>query len=506
MKNNTDQAGQRLIAAQEAFTATLFDQAAEHARQALKGYSEAQNKLKMASALSWLGAAQTQCSEYRAALSTLDQAIKLFYEMGHPERIGHACNYIGIVHEELGDLDEAFVFYRRALEAAREFGDNALRGRILANMGESFVDKGEFDRAMPDLRDAALALESTKEYSLLGWVLCAIARIHLGRNDLDQAGQWFEKARVSAERGRGRRVLGEIHTGMGTYFGRLGDYEQGIEHLTQALEIATELGIRRELIRAHKSLSEIHELFDNPAMALTHFKAYHRAKTEVLDEVALAKIRNLSAELELENSRLEQEMSQLRNVELAEAMEKLERQADVLERISVRDPLTGAYNRRYLDQCLVKEYKRARRHGVPLSMVMCDADHFKAINDKLSHTVGDYVLAMITEIIGSQIRSEDVLARFGGEEFVLLLPGTDLAGAVGACEKIRRAIEEYPWDKTDEDLRVTLSFGVATAKGTQDWQEMMTKADRRLYKAKDAGRNCVYPALESLEANTDQSS
>ena len=498
MAKKTEQAKQHLAAAQVAFDESLFDQAAEHAKLALKDFTEAQDKANIAESLSWLGAGQAQGSKYQVALLTLDQAINLFNELGYPERIGRACNYIGVAHEELGDLDQAFVFYRRGLDAARASGDNALRGRILANMGDAFVDKGEFDQAMPYLRDAALALESTKEYALLGWVMYAIARIHLGRDELDQAGQWLDQARASAERGAGRGHLGEIYTGMGTYQGRLGNYEEGVKLLTQAVDIAEELGIRRESIRAQLGLADIHELFNQPALALKHFKIYHQIKIEVLDEVALAKTRNLTAELDLEKSRLEQEMSQLRSVELTEAMEKLERQASVLEHISVRDPLTGAYNRRYLDQCMAKEYKRARRHGTPLCLAMCDADNFKAINDKLSHAVGDYVLAMITEIISSQIRNEDVLARFGGEEFVLLLPETDLAGAVYTCEKIRLAIAEYPWEKTDEALKVTLSFGVASAHGAEDWQEMLAKADRRLYKAKDAGRNCVYPTLDSL--------
>ena len=168
MGNRIEQANERLAAAQVAFGEACFDRAAEQAGQALQDFTEAQDKLKMACASSWLGAAQTQCSEYRAALSSLDQAVKLFNEMEHPERIGHACNYLAVVHEELGDLDEAFVFYGRGLEAAREFGDNVLCGRILANRGESCLETGEFERATPDLRDAAKALEPTEEYSLLG--------------------------------------------------------------------------------------------------------------------------------------------------------------------------------------------------------------------------------------------------------------------------------------------------------------------------------------------------
>jgi diguanylate cyclase (GGDEF)-like protein len=483
--------------ARSAFAETRFEDAAIYARSALEAFREHGDVLGQARSRSWYGAAQIQQSQYRQGLETLNQAIQSFTELDRPDLTGHAENYIAVMYEELGDIDQAFTHYNRALEASRALGDSELEGRILANMGDALVTKGDFESALPNLQAAAGVLELAEDASLLGWTQCAIGRVYLLQDSMDEAGEWLDRALKSAARGEGLRCEGEIFCNYGDYLGRIGRVEDGIEYLQRALDIAVKLGVRREIMRAHQSLAEAYERSGDAGRALAHHKDYHRIHAAVFDDVLKAKLRNMSAEMDLEKSELEKQMSHLKNVELAEALKTLETQKQMLERLSVRDPLTNAYNRRFLDQCLVKEFKRSRRHGTPLALAMMDADHFKRVNDEHSHSVGDHVLAMLTEITSSLVRTEDVLARFGGEEFVLLLPGTDLGGAVYACEKIRRAIEDYPWQNTGEGLSVTVSFGVATTEGADDWQEMMAAADRNLYQAKADGRNQVCPSPES---------
>jgi diguanylate cyclase (GGDEF)-like protein len=482
--------------AKDAFGESRFDDAAIYARAAIEAFRDQDDALGEARSRSWYGAAQTQQSQYRQALETLGESIRQFTELERPEMTGQAQNYMAIVYEELGDFEQAFVHYGQGLEAARALGDRVLEGRILANIGDAYAVQSEYDSALPNLQAAVGVLEVAEDPSILGWTLSSIGRIHLDRGELDEAGEWLERALESAAKGQGMRCEGEIFATMGNYLCQRGQYDEAQDYLRRALEIARKLGVRREIYRAHHGLSEIHELKGDLKLALQEFKNYQRIQAEVLDEVAKAKVRNLSAEMELQRARLEQEMSHLRNVELAQALENV-------ERLSLVDPLTDCYNRRYLDRCLVKEFKRAQRHGSPLSLAMLDADQFKTINDEYSHAVGDYVLMMLTEIMSSMIRSEDVLARFGGEEFVLLLPGTDLEGAVNACEKIRMAIEEYPWENTGEGMVMTMSFGVASAPEVEDSQELLALADKRLYMAKAKGRNRVEPQPKPEQASTD---
>lgn len=155
---------------------------------------------------------------------------------------------------------------------------------------------------------------------------------------------------------------------------------------------------------------------------------------------------------------------------------------------AITDPLTGAYNRNMLNVALPSEIERARRHNAPLAIIMLDIDHFKEVNDLHGHQVGDRTLVWLTERIGTQLRDADLLFRWGGEEFLVLAPNTDLAAACVVADRMRREIEQSPLEPAG---MITCSFGCS-----QFWQEDTTdtfiqRADRALYAAKDNGRNCV---------------
>ena len=162
-----------------------------------------------------------------------------------------------------------------------------------------------------------------------------------------------------------------------------------------------------------------------------------------------------------------------------------------LEQLSLEDPLTGLYNRRYLDLRLENEFARARRYGRNLAVAMLDLDRFKAVNDNFSHQAGDRVLQETARILVGNCRGVDLVARYGGEEFVLVLPETPSSGAILVCERIRRTIEEHDWQGLGEGLKVTASFGLCCDLGPGDYRAMLNAADAKLYQAKAAGRNQV---------------
>ena len=162
--------------------------------------------------------------------------------------------------------------------------------------------------------------------------------------------------------------------------------------------------------------------------------------------------------------------------------------------LSVKDELTGVYNRRHFQRMLKMEWKRAVRFRRDLSVVMIDADHFKEYNDTFGHLQGDQVLKRLGKVFEKSLREVDTVARFGGEEFILLLPDTDKHGAVAVAEKLRKLIEqeEFYDDEGKETRRVTISLGVATfpddVGGSED---LIDHADIALYRSKEKGRNKV---------------
>ena len=163
-----------------------------------------------------------------------------------------------------------------------------------------------------------------------------------------------------------------------------------------------------------------------------------------------------------------------------------------LEQLAYRDELTGLANRRFAVRRLHAEISRARRHGQQLSVVILDVDRFKALNDRHGHLAGDAVLRGLGARLRERLREEDVVARFGGEEFVVVLPDTGAEGAAAVAEDLRAWVAGAPFPIGRIALDVTVSAGFATWEG-EDLERLVARADRGLYAAKDAGRNCVRP-------------
>jgi diguanylate cyclase (GGDEF)-like protein len=168
--------------------------------------------------------------------------------------------------------------------------------------------------------------------------------------------------------------------------------------------------------------------------------------------------------------------------------------AQVLWESATADPLTGLNNRRYLEQRIRTEYAFAKRHQRPLSMLVLDIDNFKHVNDTWGHIAGDAVLRAVGACLTSTLRAEDVAARFGGEEFVLLLRDEDAARTQIAAERIRAQIEHMrvPWE--GRSISVTVSIGLATFtpdSNFADGDAILASADACLFRAKQSGRNCV---------------
>jgi diguanylate cyclase (GGDEF)-like protein len=171
---------------------------------------------------------------------------------------------------------------------------------------------------------------------------------------------------------------------------------------------------------------------------------------------------------------------------------------ETLQHQSLRDPLTGLFNRRYLEENLARELHRCARRRTPLSLLMIDVDHFKRFNDTHGHAAGDALLAQVGRTIAGSIRAEDMACRYGGEEFTVILPETDAATAHARAETIRRALESTSLVHLRQTLGpVTASIGVSTWPEDGTTPEVLLQvADAWLYRAKAEGRNRVLPASE----------
>jgi len=164
---------------------------------------------------------------------------------------------------------------------------------------------------------------------------------------------------------------------------------------------------------------------------------------------------------------------------------------DNMKHLAMVDPLTGAYNRRHGEAILAAEFGRRKRSGLPFAVLMMDVDHFKAINDQFGHPAGDAVLCAVVQTCRTVLRAVDLVVRWGGEEFLAVLPETESAGARAIAERLRLAVAALEVaDAGGADIRITISTGIAVT-ASDSVGELLSRADVALYEAKEAGRNRV---------------
>jgi diguanylate cyclase (GGDEF)-like protein len=192
-----------------------------------------------------------------------------------------------------------------------------------------------------------------------------------------------------------------------------------------------------------------------------------------------------------EDLRLQTEKLLLSDAEKSELLELLRIQSEAFEHQAREDALTRLANRRRVDEAIDAYFSESKRSGRPLGFAMLDIDFFKTINDRFSHATGDAVLRVMGQILREHQRPGDMAARVGGEEFVCILAGSDLAGSRTFCERMRLAIQGHEWAEIAPGLQVTASLGVVVWNGEESYSRMASRADELLYRAKTAGRNRV---------------
>jgi len=182
-------------------------------------------------------------------------------------------------------------------------------------------------------------------------------------------------------------------------------------------------------------------------------------------------------------------------MKVEELARELKEANEILRGMAFKDGLTGLYNHRYFQEQLEKELSRAERYNHTLSLIMIDIDHFKNINDTYGHPNGDIVLKSVAQLLSGSVRQADIVARYGGEEFAIILPETDLKGAVVLSERLRRSVQDMEVHlNNNQTIHITISMGISVyepSKGRKKKSELIDSADRALYKSKASGRNRI---------------
>lgn len=239
--------------------------------------------------------------------------------------------------------------------------------------------------------------------------------------------------------------------------------------------------VRREVVQLHQTVKETHDIgilkkaVSHQLSGLVRAMDEFKKKEDEREERLQGRYENLIDKVE---------QMELETLKVKSHMEE--------ERLRARtDPLTGLPNRAAYDEQIAQEYERWSRYATNFSVVVCDLDFFKKVNDSYGHLAGDKVLRLVAKVISKNIRTTDFACRFGGEEFVVLLPSSSVKESIEAMEKVRKKLETSPFNFHGEPVNITMSFGVTEIKEGDSVDELFARADQALYQAKENGRNRV---------------
>ncbi|HZI83788.1 MAG TPA: diguanylate cyclase [Casimicrobiaceae bacterium] len=429
--------------------------------------------------------------DYALAMGRLEEALQLLQGTSDEAAVAAVYHRLGMVYARLGDLARAREFYEAALEKRRRLDDRAAIASSLNSLGVLFLRLGQLSpggdnlaRARSLFEEAVALAEQAGDVHLkalaMGNVGSAVAEL----GDLQRALTLFD-VQLAALRAMGSRYDEALClTNIGEALRRLGRSGDSLAPLRTALRIGEELKSKERMMRAWHELSQCQEALGDLTSALESYKHYHRLDRALHSEEAENKARNLVVQFAVKKVRDEADGYRAERDELAAANVLLTAEAK-------EDALTGLPNRRYLDASLERVFIQAVAENRALCFAVADVDHFKSINDRHSHAIGDEVLRTVGRILRSACRPSDLAGRYGGEEFVLVLLDMPSELAFGVCERLRAAVASHAWDALRPGLTVTISIGIADRASYASSSDMLAAADARLYEAKRAGRNCV---------------
>jgi len=475
----------------------LYEQGIRFARSARALWQARGDALRQAAASSRLAFLLSAIGEPEA-LSEAEAALTLAEQTGDSIELIRALDATSVVLSLFKQPDRALPFSERAVALCRA-ADFPLPV-VLINFAEAYVQASLLS-ADDDSRAAgvAQALAVTREALTLareqgdGWLeRLAINNIaeyslHVGDTATAEAilpqydeaeGEPTDRCRIHHLWIRGRTLAAQ------------GRVEQALAPLLACRRLATTLSELETLTPCHLDIANAYAALGDFELALASHRAFHDCYVRQASEAAQRRARIYALQRETEELRAAASEAEMRAAHLAATNEMLSREAERLTRTSLEDPLTGLPNRRRLDVAFLDLLTTK----APFVLAMIDVDHFKQVNDRFSHPVGDAVLRAIADLLGGGARHDDLVVRYGGEEFAFLMRDSDIATAARACERLRACVQGYDWSTLCPGLEVTISIGVAASTEDSAHDAIVALADFRLYQAKQTGRNRVISA------------
>lgn len=441
-----------------------------------------------------IGATYTHLGNFAEALDYHLHALKIARNIGARTLEVSVLGSIGLTYTSANNPTQALENYQKAIQLSRELGDQRNEAILLNNVTLAHLKLQDHAQALASiLRSLELARELAM-FPLEVAVLGTVGEVYLAMNDHQHAVAYLQQSLISSRRFGLRYAEFWDLISLGKIAHHQYEDESALVYFQHARDVAQDMGSRSEEAECHQLLASIYERREHFKDALDHYKRYLAIKESLFGEEAETRLAVLEVTHEVETAKKDAEIFRLKNVTLQQEIEERKRMQVILEELAITDYLTKLYNRRQFFLLAETEFERTLRYHHPLSVAMFDIDHFKQVNDTYGHTTGDVILFQIARFIQKNIRESDVIGRYGGEEFILLLPETDSLQAKIATERIREGIAAQPFETEKGAIAITISIGIvgidADACAESSTLDMLIdKADQALYAAKESGRN-----------------
>lgn len=489
---------------------------------------------KLAEGLYVLGSLQGEAFEQDLALTALFEALSIFLQLGNTSRQADTLMAISQVYHRCHDEDLALEYASRALRSFETLRNREKEASALATLGSMYLKSGFLSVAMNHFNKASslahelslrkleaealeqmamISLQQNEYFAALGHslksleiqqknhnitgqarLLLLMGKVHQKLNALEDAHDCLvQGSRLAREAGEPKlQVL--AHLRMGEYSQAAGDTSSAVQQLEQALALAEKLEdarSNRELNEIHAMLANIFEQAGNPEKALFHLRQAHEIEKQRLEDDFQSRLKGQEVSHRMETARKEAEIYELRNVELRQEIKERQQIQAELEKATIFDELTRAYNRRHWIDLTQRELDRAARYQQPLSLILLDVERLRNINERYGRAAGEHTLITLAAFCNEALRKPDILARYGEDEFIILLPQTSLKGAKTLAERLREDIEEKQIHYGQQEIPVQVSLGTAGLEPNErvSLETLLDQATHSLYQEKTARRD-----------------
>jgi diguanylate cyclase (GGDEF)-like protein len=443
--------------------------------------------------LNHIAATEAKLKNFPEALAGAHRVLGIAQKSGDTQLEVQALNTLGSIYLDLAEPFNALSFFQQAFDIMKGSVSPEVLSSTFSNFCLTHLKLGNLDKAFYYGSRAVRIARGNKNYHQLTDALLRVGQVTYARGDTDKALEAYEKALEIARR---FQFPCEASTAL-CLIGRIQleqkQFREANKILNESLDLTQNFSQHPNYAECHRLLAELHTQQKKYQQALWHHKRYHGSISQRYQRDLTSRVQVLELANNLETANKISEALTEQNKALREEVRLRKLAQARLEEISRLDPLTQLFNRRHFYELAEKEYARAKRYQHPLAAVMIDIDYFKSINDNYGHAIGDQVLSEVASRIAKSAREVDIVGRYGGEEFIILLPETNLENAQTLADRVWHDLTKKPTSTSKLTIPVQVSIGIASFEPSREitLDDLIDHADQALYKAKQHGRNRI---------------